>query len=90
MVSLALIFATRVARFLAAAAAVSWRKPTKRLTTRLLYLHHEFMISARQALSVASAAVTVNVGMYGMDGYTPGVPDTYLQSAMQSWFASRR
>ena len=25
---------------------------TERLTTRLLYLHHEFMISARQALSV--------------------------------------
>ena len=53
--ALALIFAARVAHC-RSAMVVSWRKPTKGLlATPLLYLHHEFMISASQALSVEAS-----------------------------------
>ena len=55
VVALALIFAARVAHC-RSAMVVSWRKPTKGLlATPLLYLHHEFMISASQALSVEAS-----------------------------------
>ena len=90
VVALALIFAARVAHC-RSAMVVSWRKPTKGLlATPLLYLHHEFMISASQALSVEASIAPSPTSV--RPSVRPAVVcavcvDTYLRRA---WRALRR